>query len=179
MKTALVAILVVLVSAAIAIPAPADTSANEPPTFYFTRLVYTQLGGRTMEPPDFQYVCPEFGGGNFFPIQGRGWATDYPGGDCKFMGGVHRLTGIRVHPHPNVKQIMEELHVELVVFHDQNCFRGRIHRVCLHQCFVCFWPRAVWSNPWRASQRLTRTIANGRRFPLADASFRLDVLTSD
>lgn len=52
--------------------------------------------------PEYQYVCPEFGGGNFFPPQGWGWGTDYPGGDCKFMGGIHRLTGMRVSPNPNI-----------------------------------------------------------------------------
>src|ERR1043165_8038050 len=78
---------------------PTDT-----PEFYFTRLLYQQngwRGTRTMPKPP-QYTCPEFGGGNFFPPQGWGWATDYPGADCKFMGGVHRLTGLRVSPHPNI-----------------------------------------------------------------------------
>ena len=92
------------------IPATVD----EAPTFYFTRLVYTQnpFGGRrsrgTMAPPSNQFRCPEFGGGNFFPGQGWGWATDYPGGDCKFMGAIHRLTGIRVHPDPNVMEILDK-----------------------------------------------------------------------
>lgn len=54
-----------------------------------------------------QYVCPEFGGKNFFPPQGWGWATDYPGGDCKFMGGIHRLTGMHVDPNPNVISVMD------------------------------------------------------------------------
>jgi hypothetical protein len=83
----------------------------DPPEFYFTRLVYSenpQSRGRfTMAKPDIQFTCPEFGGGNFFPRQGWGWATDYPGGDCKFMGAVHRLTGIRVHTDPNVIGIMD------------------------------------------------------------------------
>jgi hypothetical protein len=61
-----------------------------------------------MAKPPFDFICPEFGGGRFFPQQGWGWATDYPGGDCKFMGGVHRLTQIRVHPNPNVISIMDE-----------------------------------------------------------------------
>ncbi len=89
----------------------ADPGAD-PPEFYFTRLVYSenpQLRPRyTMPKPDFQFTCPEFGGGNFFPRQGWGWATDYPGGDCKFMGAVHRLTGIRVHEDPNVVAIMDD-----------------------------------------------------------------------
>ena len=62
----------------------------------------------TLRKPSVQFVCPEFGGGSFFPRQGWGWATDYPGGDCKFMGGIHRLTGIRVHPHPNVVGILDK-----------------------------------------------------------------------
>src|SRR5262245_44082230 len=57
---------------------------TEPPEFYFTRLVYSENGVRSMftmrKPPPF--TCPEFGGGRFFPGQGWGWATDYPGGDC-------------------------------------------------------------------------------------------------
>ena len=53
------------------------------------------------------FICPEFGGGNFFPRQGFGWAIDYPGGDCKFMGGIHRLTGMRVSPNPNVVGIKD------------------------------------------------------------------------
>ena len=87
-----------------------------PPEFYFTRLAYNEnptgccrhnyrgFGGfriPTMPIPQ-QYDCPEFGGKNFFPQQGWGWGTDYPGGDCKFMGGIHRLTGMSVSPNPNV-----------------------------------------------------------------------------
>lgn len=88
----------------------ADTS-KDPPEFYFTRLVYTENGRRgwgvTMpKPPEF--TCPEFGGRNFFPRQGWGWGTDYPGGDCKFMGGIHRLTGLRVYQNPHVMAIMDE-----------------------------------------------------------------------
>jgi hypothetical protein len=90
---------------------------DDPPEFYFTRLVYTQNtaargrgfgSGYTMPKPDEQFVCPEFGGRTFFPRQGWGWATDYPGADCKFMGGIHRLTGMRVDPNPNVIGIMDD-----------------------------------------------------------------------
>jgi hypothetical protein len=65
-------------------PGPEDT-----PEFYFTRLVYSSgFGG--------------FG-------RGRGsWATDYPEADVKFMWGVQRMTGIRVHPEPNTVEIMDE-----------------------------------------------------------------------
>jgi hypothetical protein len=89
-----------------------DTPVHIPdrnPEFYFTRLIYTEngwRGRRTMQPYE-PVVCPEFGGGNFFPRQGWGWAIDYPAADCKFMGGVHRLTGVRVHPNPNVIEIMD------------------------------------------------------------------------
>ena len=84
-------------------------SPTDAPEFFFTRLIYRENGWRgrpTMRKP-LPYTCPEFGGGKFFPPQGWGWATDYPGADCKFMGAVHRLTGIRVHPNPNVITIMD------------------------------------------------------------------------
>jgi hypothetical protein len=94
----------------------ADTPAD-PPEFYFTRLLYSEGGVRggffgrrrsfTMPKPA-SFKCSEFGGKNFFPIQGWGWATDYPGGDCKFMGGIHRLTGMHVDPNPNVIEIMDD-----------------------------------------------------------------------
>ena len=104
-----------LAASLLALPQVPVNTADEAPNFYFTRLVYTQnpYGGRrgnraTMAPPDIQFRCPEFGGGNFFPLQGWGWATDYPGGDCKFMGAIHRLTGIAVHPNPNVMPILDK-----------------------------------------------------------------------
>jgi hypothetical protein len=53
------------------------------------------------------YQCPEFGGKNFFPPQGWGWATDSPGADCKLMGVIHRLTGQHVYPNPNYIEIMD------------------------------------------------------------------------
>jgi hypothetical protein len=98
----------ILEGAVAALDAP-PVVPKDSPEFYFTRLVYTEngwRGRRTMakQPP---FTCPEFGGGNFFPRQGWGWAIDYPGADCKFMGGVHRLTGVRVHPNPNVISIMD------------------------------------------------------------------------
>ena len=97
-------------AASILLPAllPAQRpAADSPPEFYFARLMYTDLRWPTMgRPPSF--TCPELGGGNFFPRQGRGWATDYPGADCKFMHGVDRLTGVRVHPDPHVRAILDE-----------------------------------------------------------------------
>jgi hypothetical protein len=95
-----------------------DSSDNSNPEFYFTRLWYQENGlrnrggfgggfGRGTMPKPPPYHCPEFGGGNFFPRQGSGWATDYPGADCKFMGGIHRLTGLPVYTHPNIIEIMD------------------------------------------------------------------------
>jgi hypothetical protein len=113
------AILLILLAAAslFALPQVPVVLSQGAPDFYFTRLAYqenpysrSRRGGRSgkMAVPDIPFRCPEFGGGNFFPIQGRGWAIDYPGGDCKFMGSIHRLTGIGVHPDPNVKEILAE-----------------------------------------------------------------------
>ena len=33
---------------------------------------------------------------------------DSPGADCKFMGGVHRLTGLDVYPNPNMIEILDD-----------------------------------------------------------------------
>jgi hypothetical protein len=87
------------------------TSIEDSPEFYFTRLIYTdnRWGAfGTWRKPSTEWICPEFGGGNFFPRQGSGWAIDYPAGDCKFMGGIARLSNIRVHPNPNATAIMDE-----------------------------------------------------------------------
>lgn len=115
MRNALILlVLASLATAGFLLPLAAAAGPEDAPNFYFTRLVYEEGGngfrrrGGTMAPPSTNFVCPEFGGGNFFPQQGWGWATDYPGGDCKFMGGVHRLTGIRVHPNPNVVEILDD-----------------------------------------------------------------------
>lgn len=84
-------------------------STNRAPEFYFTRLAYSENGyrgfGRSV---GANYRCPEFGGRNFFPPQGVGWSMDSPGADCKFMGGVHRLTGLDVYPNPNMIEILDE-----------------------------------------------------------------------
>src|SRR5947208_3052918 len=69
-------------------------SDQDAPEFFFTRLAYSERddgccrhgggGGRggfggfgfrrgTMPVPRTEFVCPEFGGGNFFPPQGWGW----------------------------------------------------------------------------------------------------------
>ena len=86
-----------------------QAEADQVPEFYFTRLIYSENGwrGRGAMPKPPRFTCPEFGGGARFPRAGGGWATDYPSADCKFMGGVHRLTGVRVHPDPNVIEIMD------------------------------------------------------------------------
>src|SRR6185436_9429173 len=82
---------------------------DESPEYFFTRLSYTENGTRgfgRLVPPGF--VCPEFGGGNFFPPQSNGWGMDYPGADCKFLGGIHRLTNLRVTANPNVVDILDD-----------------------------------------------------------------------
>ena len=112
MKTAVLVLLVLIAAGSIiGLSVVLADTPEEYPEFYFTRMVYRQNGSRgnyfTMAKPP-QFTCPEFGGGRFFPVQGWGWATDYPGGDCKFMGGVHRLTQIRVHTDPNVVGVMED-----------------------------------------------------------------------
>jgi hypothetical protein len=115
-KPAAALLLICLAAASLfALPQVPKLLSEGAPDFYFTRLVYRENpnGGRrnrggTMAPPDVQFRCPEFGGGNFCPYQGWGWATDYPGGDCKFMGAIHRLTGINVHPNPNVMKILDD-----------------------------------------------------------------------
>jgi hypothetical protein len=82
---------------------------DDSPEYFFTRLAYTQNGyrgyGRRVSP---NFRCPEFGGGNFFPTQSTGWGMDYPGADCKFLGGIHRLTNLRVAANPNVIDIMDD-----------------------------------------------------------------------
>jgi hypothetical protein len=101
---------IVLVAAAVSVPLLESTAnrRDEAPDFYFTRLMYSDLRGGMMARPA-PYTCPELGGrSDFFPPQGRGWAIDYPGADCKYMDGVNRLTGVRVHPDPNVRAILDE-----------------------------------------------------------------------
>lgn len=88
----------------------ADSPDDETAEFFFTRLAYTENGYRGFgwSAGRNGYRCPEFGGGNFFPPQSTGWGMDYPGADCKFMGGIHRLTGLRVFSNPNVVRITDE-----------------------------------------------------------------------
>jgi hypothetical protein len=126
MRTAVILILsLVAIGSFAALSATVPDTPDDPPEFYFTRLAYSERSdgccrhrggyGRfgfgfsrpTMPIPREEYKCPEFGGGNFFPPQGWGWGIDYPGGDCKFMGGIHRLTGMRVHTNPNVVGVMD------------------------------------------------------------------------
>jgi hypothetical protein len=101
-------LLVALLAAAL-VPStvPAQRRFERAPDFYFMRLIYTDTRRPTMGRPA-PFTCPELGGGDFFPPQGRGWGTDYPGADCKFMHGVNRLTGITVHPDPHVRAITDE-----------------------------------------------------------------------
>ncbi len=105
-----VLVLVLLVASSCLLTALAKANIpDSAPQFYFTRLAYTEDGshgfGRSVGP---DYRCPEFGGGNFFPRQGTGWSMDSPGADCKFMGGVHRLTGLDVWPNPNMIEILDD-----------------------------------------------------------------------
>src|SRR5215510_5584513 len=86
----------------------ADTPSDNIPEFFFTRLAYSENGSRgfgRFVPRNFR--CPEFGGGNFFPQQGVGWSMDSPGADCKYMGGIQRLTNLRVFPNPNMLRITD------------------------------------------------------------------------
>ena len=110
MKLVAALLLVLLVGASCWLTAhPIANPADGAPEFYFTRIAYTEDGyrgfGRFL---GNRYVCPEFGGGNFFPPQGLGWSMDSPGADCKFMGGVHRLTGLNVFPNPNMVELTDE-----------------------------------------------------------------------
>src|ERR1051325_4333940 len=105
-----VCVLAVLFAFSTALTAVVPGNApDDAPQFYFTRLAYSETGvcgvGRFVG-PDFR--CPEFGGGNFFPPQGLGWSMDSPGADCKFMGGVHRLTGLNVFPNPNMVEVLDD-----------------------------------------------------------------------
>jgi hypothetical protein len=104
MKTALVAILVVLASAVLAMPAPPDTSSDAPPEFYFTRLIYSGggrggffFGGDDSPRLGQERTCASLAAGEGGGGGGGSWATDYPASDCKFMWGVERLTGVHVY----------------------------------------------------------------------------------
>jgi hypothetical protein len=111
-KLLLLGIAVCTAAALAAAASGAQDIDEENPEFFFTRLVYAQndllglFGNGTMEKPD-PYLCPEFGGDDFFPPQGWGWATDTPGADCKLMGAIHRLTGQRVFPNPNYMEVLD------------------------------------------------------------------------
>jgi hypothetical protein len=102
MKTASVAaLLVILASAVLAMPAPPDPSSDVPPEFYFTRMIYS--GGRGFYFGDSsprlgqERTCASLEAGEGGGGGGGSWATDYPASDCKFMWGVERLTGVRVY----------------------------------------------------------------------------------
>lgn len=111
MTRIIVCLLVILFAISTALTAfvSGDTGDQGAPQFYFTRLAYSENGyrgfGRSV---GRDYKCPEFGGRNFFPPQGVGWSMDSPGADCKFMGGVHRLTGLNVYPNPNMIEILDD-----------------------------------------------------------------------
>jgi hypothetical protein len=110
MKKIIVLLAFGLISTAafVAILAIADTPSDNNAEFFFTRLAYSENGyrgfGRFVSK---NFRCPEFGGGNFFPAQGVGWSMDSPGADCKYMGGIQRLTNLRVYPNPNMIRITD------------------------------------------------------------------------
>src|SRR5215471_103397 len=107
-KVVVIAMLIFAATGGTALLLVAQGKPDDSPEYFFTRLAYTQNGirgyGHRVAPG---FVCPEFGGGNFFPIQSNGWGMDYPGADCKFLGGIHRLTNLRVIANPNVIDIMD------------------------------------------------------------------------
>jgi hypothetical protein len=77
---------------------PRPTSQDEAPEFFFTRIAYSEDGSRGFG----RFL------GNRYPPQGMGWSMDSPGADCKFMGGVHRLTGLNVFPNPNMVELSDD-----------------------------------------------------------------------
>src|SRR5947199_579779 len=86
----------------------ADTPPDQNVEFFFTRLAYSENGSRGFGRfVSKNFRCPEFGGGNFFPVQGVGWSMDSPGADCKYMGGIQRLTNLHVFPNPNMIRITD------------------------------------------------------------------------
>src|SRR5689334_4531180 len=104
-KVGMVALAVLLITGMISAAGDVQENTSE---FYFTRLAYSENGTRgfgRFVPKNFR--CPEFGGGNFFPPQGLGWSMDSPGADCKYMGGIHRLTGLSVYTNPNMIRITD------------------------------------------------------------------------
>jgi hypothetical protein len=108
-SAAVVLLLVLLAASGVHTALVMATPPDEAPQFYFTRLAYTEDGSRGWgRSVGRNYRCPEFGGGNFFPPQGTGWSMDSPGADCKFMGGVHRLTGLDVYPNPNMVEVLDD-----------------------------------------------------------------------
>src|SRR5262245_6373691 len=86
----------------------ADTPSDNIPEFFFTRLAYSgncSRGFGRLVPNNFR--CPEFGGGNCFPQQGVGLSMDSPGADCKYTGGIQRLTNLRGYPNTNMIRITD------------------------------------------------------------------------
>src|SRR5262245_13014098 len=78
------------------LPGIADTGSENPPEFYFTRLVYGSNGGPART-PQVDLKCADLEAGEGGTRFGGGWATDFPASDCKFMWGVQRLTGVSVY----------------------------------------------------------------------------------
>jgi Domain of unknown function (DUF4159) len=107
-RAAVIVILILAASGGSAFLLALQARPDDSPEYFFTRLAYTENGDRGYgRRVSSDFVCPEFGGGNFFPLQSSGWGMDYPGADCKFLGGIHRLTNLRVTANPNVIGIMD------------------------------------------------------------------------
>ncbi|HET9217501.1 MAG TPA: DUF4159 domain-containing protein [Terriglobia bacterium] len=86
----------VLATFLIVLPGLAQIEPETVPEFYFTRLVY-ENGGGPARTPIFDFRCTDLAAGEGGTRAGRGWGTDFPASDCKFMWGVQRLTNIRVY----------------------------------------------------------------------------------
>jgi len=99
-KAVVIAMLIVAATGGSALLLALQGKPDDSPEYFFTRLAYTQNGtrgyGHRVGPG---FVCPEFGGGIFSTSKQR-WGMDYPGADCKFLGGIHRLTNLRVTANP-------------------------------------------------------------------------------
>ena len=96
MKRRVPIISLVLASFLIVLPGLAQIEPETVPEFYFTRLVYSD-GGGPARTPTFDFRCTDLAAGEGGTRGGRGWGTDFPASDCKFMWGVQRLTNIRVY----------------------------------------------------------------------------------
>jgi len=86
----------VIVAALFVLPGMAQTETEAVPEFFFTRLVYGN-GRGAPQVPVLDFRCKDLRPGEGGTRMGGGWGTDFPASDCKFMGGIERLTKIRVY----------------------------------------------------------------------------------